>query len=85
MKKFIIVLFGLIFMTSPLVAATFTEYEKKNTEIRVGRVQYENFSMEKLLDEKANIEEEYQRATNRYNNDLTKINRLITEAQRLGL
>ena len=85
MKKFIALTLGLILISSPILAATYTEYEEKDSELRVGIVQFKQYSMEKLLQEKEEIEEDYARATVRYNASIVKINLLITEAQRLGL
>ena len=82
MKKLITL--GLILLLTS-VAATYIEYEKEDAELKVGRVYYQKYSLERLLREKENIEEEYVRATERYNKDLAEINLLIVEAGKLNV
>lgn len=77
--------FGVIFMATFLFAANYKQYEKKGSELKVGKVRFSNYTIEELLEEKEEIEEQYQQATDEYNKDLTRINKLITEARRLGL
>lgn len=85
MKKVLLTLGLILILATTLSAATYDDYSKEDGKLKVGKVYYKKWTLERLLEEKVYIEEEYQRATDRYNKDLVEINKLIVEAGKLNV